>query len=99
MPHLRSAEGVGMLKKYVNNWFSVLMVYSSIKRSTIAKFKDGMVIELTKQYPFDFYGELYRRYLEDNGFRSLQQEDGKIIVHTPQGYQIKVLSKVNLHVI
>jgi hypothetical protein len=99
MPHLRSAEGLVILKKYVDNWFSVLMIYSGIKRSTIAKFKDETTVELTKKYPFDFYGELYRRYLEDNGCRSLQQEDGKIIVQTPQGYLIKVLSKVNLHVI
>jgi|SRR5215210_3599486 len=99
MPHLRSGEGVIILKKYVDNWSSVLMVYSGIKRSAIAKFKDGKAVKLTKQYPFDFYGELYRRYLEDNGFGCLEQEDGKIIVYTPQGYQIKVLSKVNLHVI
>ena len=99
MPHLRSRGGVEILKRYVDNWPSVLMVYSGIKRSTIAKFKDGMAIELRKQYPFDFYGELYRRHLKDNGFGCLEQEDGKIIVQTPKGYQIKVLSKVNLHVI
>jgi hypothetical protein len=99
MPHLRSSEGVGILKKYVDNWPSVLMVYSGIKRSTVAKFKDGMAVELKKRYSFDFVGELYRRYLEDNGFRCLQQEDGKIIVQTPKGYKIKVLSKLNLFVI
>jgi hypothetical protein len=99
MPHLRSFEGVALLRRYVDNWSSVLMVYGGIKSSTIAKFKDGMTIELRKQYPFDFYGELYRRHLEDNGFACLQQEDSKIIVQTPNGYQIKVLSKVNLHVI
>lgn len=58
-----------------------------------------MAVELTKQCPFDFYGELYCRYLKDNGFSILEQEGGKIIVETPQGYYIKVLSKVNLHVI
>jgi hypothetical protein len=99
MPHLRSGEGVIVLKKYVDNWSSVLMVYSGIKLSTIAKFRDGTAVKLTKQYPFDFYGELYWRYLEDNGFRCLRQEDGKIIVQTPQGYQIKVLSKAKLNVI
>jgi hypothetical protein len=80
MPHLRSREGVVLLKRYVDNWPSVLIVYSGIKRSTIAKFKDGMAIELKKQDPFDFYGELYSRHLKDNGFGCLQQEDGKIIV-------------------
>jgi hypothetical protein len=99
MPHLRSIEGVVALKRYVDNWPSVLMVYSGIKRSTIVKFKDGMAIKLRKQYPFDFYGEIYQKYLEDNGFVCLQQEDGKIIVQSPKGYRIKVLSKVNLHVI
>jgi hypothetical protein len=99
MPHLRSSEGIVTLKRYVDNWPSVLMVYSGIKRRTIAKFKDGVAIELRKQYPLDFYGELYQRYLEDNGFGCLQQKDGKIIVQTPKGYKIKVLSKVNLHVI
>jgi hypothetical protein len=99
MPHLRSGEGLRILKKYVDNWASVLMVYSGIKRSAIAKFKDGMAVELTKQQPLEFYGELYRRYLEDNRFRCLQQEDGRMIVQTPQGYQIKVLSKAKLNVI
>ncbi len=88
-----------MLRKYVHNWSSVLMVYSGVKGSAIAKFKDGMAVKLTKQYPFEFYGELYLRYLEDKGFACIEQEDGKIIVKTPQGYQIKILSKVNLHVI
>jgi hypothetical protein len=88
-----------MLKNYVDNWFSVLMIYSGIKRSTIAKFKDGVTVELRKEYPYDFYGELYLRHLKDNGFGSLPQEDGKIIVQTPKDYKIKVLSKVNLHVI
>lgn len=99
MPHLRSTQGIFVLKRYVDNWFSVLMVYSGIKPSTIAKFKDGIAIEVRKQYPFDFYGELYRRYLMDNGFACSQQGEGKIIVETPKGYQIKVLSKINLHVI
>ena len=99
MPHIRSREGVVILERYVDNWPSVLMVYLGFKRNVIAKFKDGMAIELSKQHPFEFYGELYQRYLEDNGFKCSLQEDGKIIVQNQRGHQIKVLSKVNLHVI
>ena len=51
MPHLRSAEGIAMMKRYVNNWSSVLLVYSDLKRSVTVKFKDGDTAELsTKDY-------------------------------------------------
>jgi predicted RNA methylase len=68
MPHLRSAEGIAMMKRYVNNWPSVLLVYSNLKRNLTVKFKDGDTAELSKKNYDAFYEKLYRNYLEDNGF-------------------------------
>ena len=68
MPHLRSAEGIAMMKRYVNNWSSVLLVYSSLKRNVTVRFKDGDTAELSKKDYDAFYEKLYRNHLEDNGF-------------------------------
>jgi Ribosomal protein L11 methyltransferase (PrmA) len=57
-----------MLKRYVDNWSSVLLVYSNIKRSVTVKFKDGDTAELSKKDYDSFYEKLYRKHLEDNGF-------------------------------
>jgi hypothetical protein len=81
MPHLRSAEGIAMIKRYVNNWSSVLLVYSKLKRNVTVKFKDGDTAELSKKDYEAFYEKLYRKYLEDNGF-SYSAEN---MIKTPDG--------------
>jgi predicted RNA methylase len=81
MPHLRSAEGIAMMKRYVNNWSSVLLVYSNLKRNVTVEFKDGDTIELSKKDYETFYEKLYRKYLEDNGF-SYPAEN---MIKTPDG--------------
>jgi hypothetical protein len=45
----------------------VLLVYAGLQRKTTVKFKDGKNILLTKSDHMQFYGQLYRRYLEDHG--------------------------------
>ena len=57
-----------MMKRYVDNWSSVLLVYSNIKRSVTVKFKDDDTAELSKEDYGAFYEKLYRKHLEDNGF-------------------------------
>jgi hypothetical protein len=81
MPHLRSVEGIAMMKRYVNNWSSVLLIYSNLKRSVTVKFKDGDTTELSKKDYDTFYEKLYRKYLEDNGF-SYPAEN---MIKTPDG--------------
>jgi hypothetical protein len=81
MPHLRSAEGIAMMKKYVNNWSSVLLVYSNLKKHVTVKFKDGDSAELSKKDYNTFYEKLYRKHLEDNGF-SYPAEN---MIKTPDG--------------
>lgn len=90
MPHLRSKEGVRILKRYVANWPSVLAVYSSFKKQTNAKFKDGQVVPLSKDNYRIFYGEIYRRHLQDHGF-DIYEQRGKILVQTPDGLQLYLL--------
>jgi hypothetical protein len=81
MPHLRSSGGLAMMKKYVSNWPSVLLVYSNLKRSATIKFKNGDTIKLSKKDYEAFYEKLYRKYLEDNGF-SYPAEN---MIRTPDG--------------
>ena len=81
MPHLRSAGGIAMMKKYVSNWPSVLLVYSNLKRSATIKFKNGDTIKLSKKDYEAFYEKLYRKHLEDNGF-SYPAEN---MIRTPDG--------------
>ena len=81
MPHLRSTEGIAMMKRYVNNWSSVLLVYSNLKKNVTVKFKDGGTAELSKNDYDAFYEKLYRNYLEDNGF-SYPSEN---MIRTPGG--------------
>lgn len=81
MPHLRSAEGIAMMKRYVNNWSSVLLVYSNLKRNVTVKFKDGDIAELSKMNYNAFYEKLYRKHLQDNGF-SFPAEN---MIKTPDG--------------
>jgi hypothetical protein len=81
MPHLRSAEGISMMKRYVDNWLSVLLVYSKLKRIVTIKFKDGDTAELSKKEYYIFYEKLYRKHLEDNGF-SYPAEN---MIKTPDG--------------
>lgn len=81
MPHLRSAEGIAMMKRYVNNWSSVLLVYSNLKRNVTVKFKDGDIAELSKMNHNAFYEKLYRKHLQDNGF-SFPAEN---MIKTPDG--------------
>jgi hypothetical protein len=81
MPHLRSAGGFAMMKKYVSNWPSVLLVYSNLKRSATIKFKNGDTIKLSKNDYDAFYEKLYRKHLEDNGF-SYPAEN---MIRTPDG--------------
>ena len=70
-----------MMKRYVNNWSSVLLIYSNLKRSVTVKFKDGDTAELSKKDYDTFYEKLYRKHLEDNGF-SYPAEN---MIRTPDG--------------
>lgn len=70
-----------MVKRYVDNWPSILLVYSNLKRSMTVKFKDGDTAELSKRDYSAFYEKLYRKYLEDNGF-SYPAEN---MIKTPDG--------------
>jgi hypothetical protein len=81
MPHLRSVEGIAMMKGYVDNWPSVLLVYSNLKRSVTVRFKDGDTAELSKKDYDAFYEKLYRKHLEDNGFSYLADNT----IRTPDG--------------
>jgi hypothetical protein len=90
MPHLRSAEGIAMIKRYVNNWSSVLLVYSNIKKSVTVKFKDGDTAELSKKDYGSFYEKLYRKHLEDNGF-SYHAEN---MIKTPDGLTLMLPNSI-----
>lgn len=90
MPHLRSAEGITMMKRYVDNWLSVLLLYSNLKRSVNVRFRDGDTAELSKKDYNAFYEKLYRKHLEDNGF-SYPSDN---VITTPDGLTLMLPNSV-----
>lgn len=70
-----------MMKRYVDNWPSVLLVYLNLKRSVTVKFKDGETADLSKKHYAAFYEKLYRKHLEHNGFSFLKDN----MIKTPDG--------------
>jgi hypothetical protein len=89
MPHLKSVQGIEMTAKYVRNWYSVLAVYCNIKPHTIARFRDGKNVPIHKHDYLEFYEEIYRQYLVDNGFE-YSREDSELFVKTPSGIRLKL---------
>lgn len=89
MPHLRSAEGLSMLKRHVSNWMSVLLVYKGMKKSVDARFRDGRVIPVSRTDYDAFYEYLYQRHLSENGFE-FKPHDGNTVVTTPDGLQLVI---------
>jgi predicted RNA methylase len=101
MPHLRSADGIAMMKRYVDNWPSVLLVYSNLKRSVTVKFKDGDTAELSKKDYNVFYEKLYRKHLKDNGFSYLADNtiktlDGLTLMLPPNAAYSLVFDEIYL---
>ncbi|MGI0037425.1 MAG: 50S ribosomal protein L11 methyltransferase [Nitrososphaera sp.] len=87
MPHLRSSEGVTLLRRHVSNWPAVLMVYKGLKKSVDAKFRNGKVITVSRTDYDTFYEYLYQTHLSSNGF-TFQNEGEHNIVTTPDGLQL-----------
>jgi hypothetical protein len=79
-----------MMKRYVDNWLSVLLLYANLKRSVTVRFKDGDVTELSKKDYVPFYEKLYHKYLEDNGFSYLADN----IIKTPDGLTLMLPSPI-----
>jgi precorrin-6B methylase 2 len=72
-----------MLKRYVDNWLTVMMIYSGIKKQATVVFKDGSAVHLTKQQYHAFKEKLYRMHLQNNGFSYSTDERGRTIIRTP----------------
>lgn len=90
MAYLRSIAGLRLATKYVSNWYSVLAVYLRIKSSTKARFRDGKEIAVSKVDYNEFQEEVFKRYMQDRGYRYGTRE-GKKVVCTPDGLQIMYL--------
>jgi predicted RNA methylase len=88
MPTIKSAEGFAMMKRYVDNWLSVMLVYCNLKPSVTVKFKDGDIAELSKKHWGEFKEKLYRKYLKDNGFYYLADN----MIKTPDGLTLMLAS-------
>jgi 16S rRNA G966 N2-methylase RsmD len=92
VPHLRSLQGFSLIQKYVRNWYSLIPLYLNITSETIAKFKDGREIVLSKDNFSKFHEEVYRHYMQDNGFTYESHNDGSILVRTPSGLRLSTYS-------
>ena len=101
MPHLRSAEGISMMKRYIDNWLSVLLVYSKLKSSVTVKFKDGDSTELSRKDYYTFYEKLYRKHLQNNGFsypadNMIKTPDGLTLMLPPNDVYSLVFDEIYL---
>lgn len=85
LPHLRSLQGLAMLRRHVKNWVAVLMVYLNLKRAVVVRFRDHTTLALSKRQFTQFYEKLYRMHLQANGFTFSVDEQGRSIVKTPHG--------------
>jgi hypothetical protein len=90
-----------MMKRYVDNWLSVLLVYSKLKSSVTVKFKDGDSIELSKNDYYTFYEKLYRKHLQDNGFsypadNMIKTPDGLTLMLPPNDVYSLVFDEIYL---
>jgi hypothetical protein len=87
MPHLKSLAGLGMVAKYVSNWYCILALYANIIPKTTARFKDGRGVDVYKNNHIVFYEEIYKRHLQNHGF--ICETKGKEEpVRTPEGLVI-----------
>jgi hypothetical protein len=93
--------GISMMKRYVDNVLSVLLIYSKLKRSVIVKFKDGDSAELSRKDYYTFYEKLYRKHLEDNGFsypadNMIKTPDGLTLMLPPKEVYSLVFDEIYL---
>lgn len=77
-----------MLKRYVDNWGTVLMVYSGLKKEAIARFKDGTTAAITKTRYNEFYENLYRQHLQAHGFSYYTDEQDRPVIGTPDNLRL-----------
>ena len=84
LPHLKSVRGVLMLRKYVRNWVSVLVVYSGIKHSTVVIFRNGETSFVSNSIHLEFYEKLYSLHCMSKGI-SYDLREGSPIVNLQGG--------------
>lgn len=87
MPHLKSLAGLGMVAKYVSNWYCILALYANIIPKTTARFKDGRGVSVYKNNHIVFYEEIYKRHLQNHGF-VFETKGKEESVRTPEGLVI-----------
>jgi hypothetical protein len=90
MPYLLSFAGMSLTRKYVKNWYSIFATYARVKNSTEARFKNGVVLRVSRGDYGDFREELFRQYLTDNGF-IYKERHGRPTIQTPTGVEMILL--------
>jgi hypothetical protein len=79
-----------MISKYVYNWYSAILVYINLIPSTTLRFRNGKKVFLSKSNYQEFREELFKQYLEDQGF-SYSFRDGRTLVKTNTGLKLIIL--------
>lgn len=90
MPYLLSFAGISLIRRYVKNWYSVIVTYTKLLPSTVAKFRNGIELEVSRNNYSNFREELFKQYLVDNGFVYTQRES-RSVIRTPTGIQMILL--------
>jgi hypothetical protein len=81
MPYLLTFSGISIARRYLLNWYSLIFVYLGISPNTIAEFRNGKKIKVSKHDYEEFREELFQQYLKDRGFKYTVQ-NGKLFVET-----------------
>ena len=87
MPYLISASGVSLVRKYVSNWYTIVGIYLGLVSQTVACFRDGKKLPVSKQNYSEFREELFEQYLKDHGF-TYREEGGRRLVTTNNGIKM-----------
>lgn len=90
MPHLRSLDGLKMLRRHVKNWFGVLLVLLQLKDTGIAIFRDGQSVFLSSKDFLQFYESLYRHNNSSHGFTYAELNDKETMVTIPK-FSLKLI--------
>jgi hypothetical protein len=90
VPYLLSFAGLSIARKYVKNWYLLIPVYIGIVSKTVAEFRDGKSIPVSKSDYGEFREKLFQLYLRDNGFTYFIR-NGRTLVETDNAVKMYML--------
>jgi Ribosomal protein L11 methyltransferase (PrmA) len=79
-----------MARKYVKNWYLLIPVYAGLVSKTVAEFRDGNRILVSKSDYGEFREKLFQQHLRDRGFTYFTRR-GRTLVETDNAIKMYML--------